>query len=1011
MNKPLKIRNLKKSDSSQNFSKRHTVLLVDDEAGNLEAVAGLLESEYNVITALSGPEALQILSNQEECPKISLIISDQRMPEMKGVEFLEKSIALVPNAVRILLTGYTDVNEIIDSVNQGRIFQFIAKPVETQSFLISIRRAVEVYDLENRNVQLIGELETKSRSLAESLLKLNDLNQSLEKKVSERTEELETLNSFSRKINSKTDLTEIFIHISKYIYSRYGIETLSLYLPEDAKNYLYTYKMYSYIKIPDVDYSRFSSIRILLSDRENIIAAVFHRKKPFYLRRMRRSLFSEEYFSETIPDSDSASFLLVPLVVREQTVGIFNFSKVSERLNLTKREITYLFSLCSQAAGIIHTANLLRQTEKARLDLERQKEALEESRKKEEEARKELETINDFTRVINETLNLEEVIESMFRYIEKKFGLEASFICMHNPSNNRLLLQNYARLPHFSEEQTGVIESFKVKLDDKKGINYRVFSTKKTFYAPSLSRTLEDYFYKPEKDLSDALKLEFLLIIPLLIKNSVIAQVIFTSFREKVKLTKIQIKKISFFCDQVAGAIYRNRLMKETEEAKKEAYIEGAIAQIAQEEAVKEKQKTDKINKELSVLNEFAKTINAKNDLDYVLQTVLDYMHESYGFQQVWLQTVDQSDRLLVPYRLFTKDSDLPKQSKASAKFFHSEKWKLNSQSGASYFSYRKKRYIYYKNLDKISLKPLDYKYRELSGINSIFVLPLIVQKEVIGLMHLNRNDGGRIDLKQNDIESIIRFSEQVAIAVNNSFLMKEVQKEKYKSQELLLNILPKETAFELLELKRVRPVSFQSAAVLFTDFQDFSLIAEKMEPDELLKELDSYFSAFDRITEKFNLEKLKTIGDSYMCVGGVPSVNATHTVDAVLAALQIQSYMKEKAASEKSAWHLRIGIHTGNLIAGVVGKKKFQYDVWGDTVNTASRMESGGAAGMINISGAAYSAVKMFFDTEYRGKISVKNKGDVDMYFVHGIRKELSKDTEGILPNSQFFELYSELQ
>ncbi|HMY65248.1 MAG TPA: adenylate/guanylate cyclase domain-containing protein, partial [Leptospiraceae bacterium] len=144
---------------------------------------------------------------------------------------------------------------------------------------------------------------------------------------------------------------------------------------------------------------------------------------------------------------------------------------------------------------------------------------------------------------------------------------------------------------------------------------------------------------------------------------------------------------------------------------------------------------------------------------------------------------------------------------------------------------------------------------------------------------------------------------------------------------------------------------------------------------------------------------------------GGVPSANATHPVDAVLAALQIQSYMKEKAVLDPSAWKLRIGIHTGSLIAGVVGKKKFQYDVWGDTVNTASRMESGGAAGMINISGAAYSAVKNFFDTEYRGRISVKNKGDVDMYFVHGIRRELSRDTQGILPNSQFFELYSELQ
>jgi len=145
----------------------------------------------------------------------------------------------------------------------------------------------------------------------------------------------------------------------------------------------------------------------------------------------------------------------------------------------------------------------------------------------------------------------------------------------------------------------------------------------------------------------------------------------------------------------------------------------------------------------------------------------------------------------------------------------------------------------------------------------------------------------------------------------------------------------------------------------------------------------------FDQVMNKYNIEKIKTIGDSYMCAGGLPEENSTNPVDVVMAALEIQEFMlqkkKEKEKTDELFFECRLGIHTGPVIAGIVGTKKFAYDIWGDTVNVASRMESGGQVGKVNISGSTYKLVKDHFNCSYRGKIAAKNKGDVDMYFVDG--------------------------
>jgi class 3 adenylate cyclase/HAMP domain-containing protein len=239
------------------------------------------------------------------------------------------------------------------------------------------------------------------------------------------------------------------------------------------------------------------------------------------------------------------------------------------------------------------------------------------------------------------------------------------------------------------------------------------------------------------------------------------------------------------------------------------------------------------------------------------------------------------------------------------------------------------------------------------------------------------------------------------------------IRSEKEKSDRLLLNILPEKIANELKEKGFVKPVLYESVTVIFTDFKGFTKIASNMLPEDLLEKLDMIFLQFDQICERRNIEKLKTIGDAYMCAGGLPEINITHPIDACLAAIEMQNFMNETKSiieqiSGEQFWDMRLGIHTGTVVAGVIGKTKFAYDVWGDAVNTASRMESNGSIGKINISDSTYSRVKDFFDCEYRGKIEAKNKGMIDMYFLLRIKPELSRDKEGIIPNEQFMDLYN---
>jgi class 3 adenylate cyclase len=255
--------------------------------------------------------------------------------------------------------------------------------------------------------------------------------------------------------------------------------------------------------------------------------------------------------------------------------------------------------------------------------------------------------------------------------------------------------------------------------------------------------------------------------------------------------------------------------------------------------------------------------------------------------------------------------------------------------------------------------------------------------------------------VKQRTIE-IIRQKEQVEKQ------KKMLEEEKEKTEKLLLNILPREMADELKNKGKAKARNYRQATVMFTDFKDFTKLAENYKPEDLVAELDSYFVKFDEIVNKYNVEKIKTIGDAYMAAGGVPIRNKSNAIDTTLAALEIQRAMQElkelKEQQGKKAWEIRIGLHSGDLIAGVVGIKRFAYDIWGDTVNVAAHMESSGEVGKVNVSETTYEAIAEFFITEYRGKVKAKNKGEIDMYFVHGIKPELSENEDGITPNESFW-------
>ena len=297
--------------------------------------------------------------------------------------------------------------------------------------------------------------------------------------------------------------------------------------------------------------------------------------------------------------------------------------------------------------------------------------------------------------------------------------------------------------------------------------------------------------------------------------------------------------------------------------------------------------------------------------------------------------------------------------------------------------------------------------YLEDQMPKSILCVPIVNQRKGVGVLYLENNlTIGAFTRDRVDLLTLL--SGQIAVSIDNAMLYDqleqkvaertaELEQEKQKSDDLLLNILPAETAKELKQKGHADARHFDRVTVLMTDFAGFTELSSTLTPAELVAEIDACFKAFDLIAEKHRVEKIKTVGDAFMAAGGLPIPNSTHAENVLRAALEMRDFMRKRRENgHPNAMGIRIGVHTGPVVAGIVGVKKFQYDIWGDTVNTAARMESSGEVGEVNISQTTYELVKDTFSFRYRGELEAKGKGRVPMYFAdHPERRKRRETTD----------------
>ena len=297
---------------------------------------------------------------------------------------------------------------------------------------------------------------------------------------------------------------------------------------------------------------------------------------------------------------------------------------------------------------------------------------------------------------------------------------------------------------------------------------------------------------------------------------------------------------------------------------------------------------------------------------------------------------------------------------------------------------------------------------RSKSKYSSISVIFTVDQNDSLGDIVKGLKRGAIDYLREPLHPEITRAKIATHHKLHNKRILLRIERD--KTEKLLKNILPEQTINELKISGKSTARHYPMATMLFTDFVNFTKSSEHRDPGLVVEQLNYYFSYFDDVIEEYFLEKIKTIGDSYMAAGGVPIRNKLNPVFCCLAALKLRDFVSNELLNPNiDPWEVRIGINTGPIVAGVVGTMKYQYDVWGDTVNTASRLEGASIPGEINISKSTYDFVSEYFDCDYRGVIEVKSKGKIDMYFLKKIRSEYADANDSSAPNKSFLTLLTE--
>jgi class 3 adenylate cyclase/GAF domain-containing protein len=613
----------------------------------------------------------------------------------------------------------------------------------------------------------------------------------------------------------------------------------------------------------------------------------------------------------------------------------------------------------------------------------------------------EMEKLNELIIHLLEGANIDSVLDEIFTHIMTYYRANIAFLYFLDPDSNEFYPYRGITKDIPDEIQSFMSKS-RMPVSREAGVAYIAYKRKRTIY---IENAKTKYTKKKDKVTGSGIpELVSSLYIPVLIRNEFQGIFFLATFNHPLHLNKDKIKFISMFTNQLTAAIQKERMLKEMEEEKRKAEQEKERAEKARLEA-------EAAKAEIEAINSLARSINENLELKFIMDKIMNYVESHFGIKFYSLHILNDSKKKMKLLEAKFPESVSPEEKRKIMQI----QIPILTEEGAFAFICKSKKMVFYKKLD---IEKSNEEERQALGnlnISSMVGIPLKVRNEIIGI--LNFFSPSQLSLTKMHLKTIASLGEQVAGVIHNSSLYKDIKSEKDKSESLLLSILPPKIATELKNTSKVVPIIYESVTILFTDFVAFTKIAETLLPKQLLIELDGYFTFFDFVCEKYNIEKLKTIGDSYMCAGGLPTANKTHALDACLTAMEFRDFalrMQELNSSSKDAmmpWELRIGLHTGPVIGGIVGTTKFAYDVWGDSVNIASRIESSSVPGKVNISETTYELVKDFFVCEHRGKVSAKNKGQIDMHFLDRLKPEFSANEEGTIPNQKFHELYARIK
>jgi class 3 adenylate cyclase len=618
----------------------------------------------------------------------------------------------------------------------------------------------------------------------------------------------------------------------------------------------------------------------------------------------------------------------------------------------------------------------------------------------------EFQVIQILSTEIATTLDLDRIFKLTMNSLEECFGFKHSLVLLKEPdadvvkvaaSHGYVDKGTGATVP-FGQGVIGVVAKRR-KLMRSVGMQYQMV------YARAVGQGMQQ---KAEQvSLPGLQNVKSQLAIPLIVRDELIG--VYAVESEQVNAFDLLDEKILLIVgNQIGSAIQNARAFGQIQE------FSASLETKVQERTVE----LERYARSLNLLNEMSQGYNTATTIDEVFQNTARYMRKIFDSTRASLAIIDSRSEFFTIMGL-EGDNAIPVGDAMAVAGTRIEKVVRDLKI--------------WNSPDLTGLAEPDSQLLVARGMVSAINCPLIAGGRVLGtlnmasdkpaafddqdefmLFHISASLAASLELRR-ETQAVKEKVTELSVLTQNLTVSRAAaekarelaESERKRSDELLLNILPAPIAEELKTSQQVTPQYFESVSVLFTDFVGFTQISEKLTPAELVQELDGCFSQFDAVVKRNNLEKLKTIGDAYMCAGGLPKVTQNHAIDICLAALEFRSFMLQmqqiKSAMNLPFWQLRIGIHSGPVTAGVIGTNKFAYDIWGDTVNTASRMESSGKPGRINISGATAKLVEHLFECEHRGKVNAKGKGEVDMYFLERLKPEFSADEDGLLPNSLF--------